>query len=115
VTRMAWATKYHANNGGLVHCVDRSAPLIASASSFGLCSKTCGGGVQRRVRSITVVPKNGGDVCPALEETVACNNGPCPVDCMQATWTDWSSCNRNAAAASRLARARRPRSRRTAA
>jgi len=63
--------------------------------SFGLCSKTCGGGVQRRVRSITVVPKNGGDVCPALEETEGCNNGPCPVDCMQATWTDWSSCNRN--------------------
>ena len=54
-------------------------------SSWGSCSKSCGGGVktktQERTRSITTQPENGGEPCPALKETrtqkLSCNTQAC--------------------------------------
>ena len=54
-------------------------------SSWGSCSKSCGGGVktktQERTRSITTQPENGGEACPALKENrtqkQSCNTQAC--------------------------------------
>ena len=50
-------------------------------SNFGPCSKTCGGGIQRRSRNCTMpVPQNGGKSCTVLgpsSETKICNIFPC--------------------------------------
>lgn len=49
---------------------------------FNACSKTCGRGVQIRMRNCTnPVPANGGKNCDGpLQETKACNIDPCPTD-----------------------------------
>ena len=39
--------------------------------------KNCGGGTHARTRTITVQPQNGGQACPPLSETEACNTQAC--------------------------------------
>jgi len=56
------------------------------------CSVTCGGGTQIMTRSITVYP-NGGAACPTLKSLQSCNEDACPVDCVLADWSGWSSCS----------------------
>jgi hypothetical protein len=58
----------------------------------GVCSVTCGGGTQARVRTITTQAASGGQACPALTDSIACNPDPCPVDCVVSGWTD-GPCN----------------------
>ena len=55
-------------------------------SNWGACSKTCGGGKQRRTRSILQHPKNSGNKCEASEQTQSCNTQPCPIDCVLSDW-----------------------------
>ena len=55
-------------------------------SDWGACSKTCGGGKQRRTRSILQHPKNSGNKCEASEQTQSCNTQPCPIDCVLSDW-----------------------------
>jgi hypothetical protein len=38
-------------------------------------------------------PAYGGAECPPLEETRACNEQPCPVDCVVSEWSEWSECS----------------------
>ena len=49
---------------------------------YGVCSKTCGGGVQIRERTCTnPLPTNGGEDCSGLgpnNTTRECNNQECP-------------------------------------
>ena len=49
---------------------------------WGTCSKSCGGGVQKRIRGCTnPAPANGGRDCVGeLEQTQACNLNACPGD-----------------------------------
>merc|ERR1719502_815197 len=55
------------------------------------CSKTCmrdrkeGGGTQKLTRNVLTHP-NGGTKCLPLAAMRSCNNKPCPVDCILATW-----------------------------
>jgi len=95
---------------GLDHCVNakrsdttydgKNAPTAASLAtincevspwtSWGTCSKTCGGGQQTRTRTITKQPANGGTSCPTLSESQSCNTQVCP------TATTTSSCDTTA-------------------
>ena len=59
----------------------------------GECSAECGPGTQTWIRSVTKQAKYGGADCPALEETRACNLGPCPVDC-EMEWGAWGVCSK---------------------
>ena len=61
-------------------------------SNWGACSKTCGGGEQRRTRSILQHPKNSGNKCEASEQTQSCNTQPCPIDCV-GSWSDTTNCD----------------------
>nr|XP_058953113.1 coadhesin-like [Pocillopora verrucosa] len=58
-------------------------------SSFGMCSKTCGGGLKHRTRLCnSPPPSNGGKSCQGpSRETVDCNTHPCSVD---GNWSPWS-------------------------
>lgn len=57
------------------------------------CSETCGGGVKFRERTIEVEPTPDGVQCGELSQVIACNEDPCPVDCIYSDWGDWGSCS----------------------
>jgi len=46
-------------------------------TNWGSCDRSCGGGKQYRIRTITQQPRNGGNSCPALQEERACNSDAC--------------------------------------
>lgn len=50
---------------------------VSNWSAWSACSATCGGGTQTRTRTVLVQPENGGQSCPALSETQACNTQNC--------------------------------------
>ncbi|KAK3093008.1 hypothetical protein FSP39_009947 [Pinctada imbricata] len=59
-------------------------------SSYGECSKSCGGGEQIQTRSCTApAPQNGGRVCSGpSKRTKSCNTKKCPVD---GGWSAWKA------------------------
>ena len=53
--------------------------VVSNWSTWGLCSQSCGGGLQGRERDVLVQSDHGGDPCPAdLTEAKYCNNQDCP-------------------------------------
>jgi len=53
--------------------------MVSVWSSFGKCSKKCGGGIQVATRSVLVAATNGGIPCPALvTQPQECNTHKCP-------------------------------------
>jgi hypothetical protein len=66
-----------------VHC------KVSAWSEWGSCSKTCGGGVSKRSRSVVVKPEYGGTICPDLDATSSCKRQQCPVDCQVGSWSEW--------------------------
>jgi hypothetical protein len=67
---------------------------IVAYGAWSTCTKSCGGGSQRRSRP-NVEPKYGGKACPHSAETRACNEHMCPVDCEVAGWKAWSTCTKS--------------------
>jgi hypothetical protein len=67
---------------------------VSNWSGWEACSKTCGGGVQTRTRTIIQPRINDGTECPTLYEDQVCNTNPCPLDCMVSVWSDWSKCDK---------------------
>ena len=57
------------------------------------CDKDCGGGTQKRQRSITQDQKFGGNECPQLSEIKDCNTQHCPINCEVGKWSEWSECS----------------------
>src|SRR3569623_1507129 len=57
------------------------------------CSKSCGGGVRFEYRQVTHRQAKGGQSCPALSHTIACNTQPCavPVDCAVGSWSSYNN------------------------
>ena len=51
--------------------------MVATWSTWGTCSKTCGRGASLRRREVTQQPLHDGLACPALEEKRACNTELC--------------------------------------
>ncbi len=62
-------------------------------SGWSACSKTCGGGLMNRTRTVKTAPLNGGTACPPSTESSTCNNQECPVDCVVSDWSAFSSCS----------------------
>jgi hypothetical protein len=63
---------------------------------WGQCSKTCGGGIQTRTRSIMVPASNGGSECVLLD-TQECNTQGClatdtATDCILGQWGEYGNC-----------------------
>jgi hypothetical protein len=80
-------------------CNSDSCPVpgaLSTWSDWTGCSKTCGGGIQKRIRTYTQ-PQYGGahvDGYQTLEETRACNLDPCPVPGVLSSWSEWSNCSK---------------------
>jgi len=70
-------------------------------SDWSLCTKSCGGGVQERSRSIIAANDHGGNACPALSETSGCNSLSCPVDCVVSLWSAYSTCTKTCGSGSK--------------
>ena len=69
-------------------------------SPWEACTVPCGGiGTQRRIGLITAESQVGGTPCPISDinslvvETIPCNLGICPTDCIYSEWTDQTVCN----------------------
>jgi len=56
------------------------------------CTKKCAGGEQKLTRNVMTHP-SGGTKCLPLSARKKCNRGPCPVNCVLATWGGWSKCS----------------------
>ena len=77
------------NSGGCpVDCA------VSAWSAWARCSKTCGGGLQKRGRSVVVLQQFEGKSCPALEQTADCGNQGCPLDCKVSAFTPWTPCSK---------------------
>ncbi len=51
--------------------------VVSAWSDWSTCSASCGGGTQRRTRSVVTSPAYGGYPCPTLVDTQACNKQSC--------------------------------------
>ena len=51
--------------------------MVATWSTWGSCSRICGGGTMSRSRDIVQQPMHDGKACPVLEEERACNTELC--------------------------------------
>ncbi len=69
--------------------------VVGAWTAWSACSATCNGGRQTRTRPITVQAANGGVMCPALTESQACNQQPCPRNCVVSAWSAWSACSKS--------------------
>ena len=57
------------------------------------CSKSCGGGTQKRLFLTSMLPFGGGRECPQSPETRACNEKECDRDC-EGEWSGWTECTK---------------------
>ncbi len=85
---------------GSVHveafCNSQRCPIHCEVTDFGvwsLCSKSCGGGLVSRNRTVKVHPNYGGNSCPPLVERERCNTHHCPVNCKVSKLSTWSPCS----------------------
>ncbi|XP_017276034.1 hemicentin-1 isoform X1 [Kryptolebias marmoratus] len=64
-------------------------------TEWGLCSVSCGVGIQKRLRSCnSPLPANGGRQCAGFDtETRICQGKPCPVDGNWSGWSPWEECS----------------------
>merc|ERR1711871_678975 len=83
-------------------------------STWGSCSVTCAEGQRSRTR--TYAPNacpngehkcHGGKECEGnADDSITCNEGPCPIDCEMELWSSWGSCSVTCGAAGRRTRTR---------
>jgi len=103
-TRTRTITKPAANGGTACPvltetqpCNIQACPVDCVTSDWGAwdtCSKTCGGGIQTRTKTVKTPAANGGKECGPLVETKACNEAACPSDCQLNDWSSWSACDK---------------------
>uniref|UniRef100_A0A914UXL1 BPTI/Kunitz inhibitor domain-containing protein n=1 Tax=Plectus sambesii TaxID=2011161 RepID=A0A914UXL1_9BILA len=78
--------------------------MVTEWSPWSNCSKSCGTGKRQRTRSIKVLPRNGGELCPEkMVQKRRCQQRPCPVkSCRVTQWTSWSPCTTSCGAGMQL-------------
>mmetsp|Transcript_14734 Transcript_14734/g.36222 ORF Transcript_14734/g.36222 Transcript_14734/m.36222 type:complete len:945 (-) Transcript_14734:148-2982(-) len=57
------------------------------------CSKSCKGGKQTLVRSVTQT-SDLGIKCPPLQMLKKCNEFECPINCVMGEWSKWGRCSK---------------------
>jgi hypothetical protein len=67
--------------------------LTSDWSDFSQCTRACGRGEQKRVRSVLKRAGNGGKVCGATAQYTFCNTQKCGLDCTISAWGPFSKCS----------------------
>jgi len=78
-------------------CNMRACPVDCKMTQFGpwsQCTKSCGGGVQTRSRTIEQAPLHGGMPCGETVVQRVCGVKSCDEDCKLASWTAWTGCTK---------------------
>ena len=70
--------------------------LWSTWSPWSSCDQTCGPSARTRRREVFVKAAWDGEPCSPVDSTERqpCSTQPCPVDCLWALWTPWSSCSK---------------------
>jgi hypothetical protein len=80
-----------------VECNAQACPIDCEVSGFGkwsTCTKTCGGGIKSRGRTVERHTSHGGKKCPsAMKEFAKCGRVACPVHCELSEWSVWTKCS----------------------
>jgi hypothetical protein len=66
---------------------------VLSAPESSQCSAACGTGHITTKRTVITAMAYGGKACGALVEYTECNTQPCPINCIQTAFSNWSSCS----------------------
>lgn len=70
---------------------------LSQWTKWSQCTKTCGGGVSERSRTVEQKASYGGEPCTGnLQELQCCGGGSCigaGTPCKVGTWTDWGDCS----------------------
>ena len=61
--------------------------------SWGSCTRSCGTGWRKRVRTIKVNRVGSGLECPGLHQVESCSHNACPLDCVMKPWGAWGHVN----------------------
>lgn len=88
---------------GTRNCNTQNCPAdcaVSEWSNWRRCTKTCGGGSQKRYRTVTVHAAYEGVPCPALMNERKCNAQECPIDCVVSAFGDWGRCTKSCNAGS---------------
>jgi hypothetical protein len=78
-------------------CNDFECPincLLGDWEGWSACSKTCDGGLKRRVRSVKRYPQWGGSECDVTKDEQSCNVLACDRSCTLHDWTRWRQCTK---------------------
>jgi len=78
-------------------CNDFECPVdcqLGDWEGWSACTKSCDGGMKRRLRTVNVYPEFGGDECDATKQEEACDMMACDRPCTLADWGPWRSCTR---------------------
>mmetsp|Transcript_47532 Transcript_47532/g.116512 ORF Transcript_47532/g.116512 Transcript_47532/m.116512 type:complete len:1007 (-) Transcript_47532:78-3098(-) len=78
-------------------CNDFECPVqcqLGDWEGWSACSKSCDGGMKRRVRPIDVYPQYGGEECDPTKQEETCDALACDRPCTLNDWTPWRACTR---------------------
>ncbi|KAG5271570.1 hypothetical protein AALO_G00181530 [Alosa alosa] len=83
--------------------------VVSEFTPWTSCSKTCGTGLQNRVRRVLVPPMFGGSACPNLTDFQTCKPGPCEGrdSVFSLRMGRWSNCSLPVTRTTRQARRRK--------
>mmetsp|Transcript_30119 Transcript_30119/g.66243 ORF Transcript_30119/g.66243 Transcript_30119/m.66243 type:complete len:1002 (-) Transcript_30119:54-3059(-) len=78
-------------------CNDHECPVncvLGDWEGWSACTKSCDGGLKRRVRSVGTYPQWGGAECDATKQEETCNALSCDRPCTLNDWGPWRQCTR---------------------
>eukprot|EP01065_Artemidia_motanka_P022088 TRINITY_DN26304_c0_g1_i1.p1 TRINITY_DN26304_c0_g1~~TRINITY_DN26304_c0_g1_i1.p1 ORF type:complete len:2616 (+),score=645.94 TRINITY_DN26304_c0_g1_i1:60-7850(+) len=68
--------------------------IVSEWGGWDICTATCGGGTQERLRWVVRGRKGAGAPCPSLREVRTCAEAACrSADCVAAGWGEWGNCS----------------------
>merc|ERR1711907_287744 len=68
--------------------------VMSEWGSWSKCTRSCGVGIQSRLRQELTSAKYGGKPCGLLSQHQLCGMRNCPVDCEVTPWGTWGACNK---------------------
>jgi hypothetical protein len=69
--------------------------VMSQWSLWTLCTKSCGGALKMRTRTVIKRPLFNGAPCGKKSEEKKCATNPCPINCAVSDWNAWSQCSRD--------------------